>query len=231
MRSGLYNYTDAPEFAASLDHDPTKVWTPDEVLAIAFAHPPNFAPGTDYRVQQHQLRAARPHRREGRRQAAGQAIAGPAVRAAGHEAHRCSPPRPRTLSPSPTRTATCTAAPPLPWQTAVPTRGPGRGPSRDAPAQRRHDLNPSFASAAGGVVSTADDLATWIQALVSGRVLDAAYQRRWLDSLRPEDPSKPHGQQYGYGITQMRWGPNALYFHGGETPATTRSWATTRPTG
>jgi D-alanyl-D-alanine carboxypeptidase len=36
MRSGLYNYTDAPELATSLDHDPTKAWTPAEVLAIAF---------------------------------------------------------------------------------------------------------------------------------------------------------------------------------------------------
>ena len=79
-------------------------------------------------------------------------------------------------------------------------------------------LNHSFAAAAGGVISTANDLATWIQALVAGRVLDAEYQRRWLDSLQPEDPSKPDGQQYGYGIAQLRWGPNTMYFHGGETP-------------
>jgi hypothetical protein len=32
MRSGLYDYTEAPDFSASLDGDPTKVWTPDEVL-------------------------------------------------------------------------------------------------------------------------------------------------------------------------------------------------------
>ena len=48
MRSGLYNYTDAPEFFATLDRDPTKVWTPEELLAIAFKHPPNFPPGTAY---------------------------------------------------------------------------------------------------------------------------------------------------------------------------------------
>ena len=48
MRSGLYNYDDAPEFSASLDRDPTKVWTPDEVLAIAFKHPPYFPPGTAF---------------------------------------------------------------------------------------------------------------------------------------------------------------------------------------
>jgi len=46
MRSGLYNYTNAPEFAAALDADPTKVWTPQEVLAVAFRHPPDFPPDT-----------------------------------------------------------------------------------------------------------------------------------------------------------------------------------------
>ena len=43
-------------------------------------------------------------------------------------------------------------------------------------------------------------------------MLDAAYQRRWLDSLQPEDPSKPEGQQYGYGIVQISWGPNTDLF-------------------
>ena len=80
------------------------------------------------------------------------------------------------------------------------------------------DLNHSFAEGAGAVISTASDLATWIQALVAGRVLNAAYQRRWLDSLQLEDPSKPDGQQYGYGIAKLHWGPNTIYFHGGETP-------------
>ena len=78
-------------------------------------------------------------------------------------------------------------------------------------------LNHSIFAAPGGVVSTANDLATWIEALVAGRVLNAATQRRWLDSLQPEDPSKPDGAQYGYGISLLRWGPNAVYFHGGET--------------
>ena len=48
MRSGLYNYTAAPEFSTILDGDPTKVWTTNEVLAIAFRHPPSFSPGTGY---------------------------------------------------------------------------------------------------------------------------------------------------------------------------------------
>ena len=48
MRSGLYNYTSAPELAQSLDNDPTKVWTPDEALAIAFKRQPLFAPGAEF---------------------------------------------------------------------------------------------------------------------------------------------------------------------------------------
>lgn len=48
MRSGLFNYTSAPELAESLDHDPARVWSTDELLAIAVKHPPAFAPGTQY---------------------------------------------------------------------------------------------------------------------------------------------------------------------------------------
>jgi len=78
--------------------------------------------------------------------------------------------------------------------------------------------NSSYATAAGGVISTANDLATWIQALVGGKVFNAEYQRRWLDSVQPEVASKPEGQKYGYGISQFSWGPNTIYFHGGEMP-------------
>jgi D-alanyl-D-alanine carboxypeptidase len=48
MRSGLYDYTSSPEMAGFLDRQPTKVWTPRELLAISFARPPNFPPGTAY---------------------------------------------------------------------------------------------------------------------------------------------------------------------------------------
>jgi D-alanyl-D-alanine carboxypeptidase len=48
MRSGLYSYDDDPEFWAILDRDPTKVWSPAELLAIAFKHPPYFPPGTGF---------------------------------------------------------------------------------------------------------------------------------------------------------------------------------------
>ncbi|MDN5851172.1 MAG: alpha/beta fold hydrolase, partial [Nitrococcus sp.] len=48
MRSGLYNYTNSPLIAKSLDDDPTKAWTPQQLLDIAFAQPANFAPDAEF---------------------------------------------------------------------------------------------------------------------------------------------------------------------------------------
>jgi len=61
--------------------------------------------------------------------------------------------------------------------------------------------NPSYAFAAGGAISTASDLATLMRALVGGKLFNADYQRQWLDSLEPQDPTQPRGQKYGYGIS------------------------------
>jgi|SRR5262245_3514552 len=90
MRSGLYNYTNAPELSASLDHNPTKGWTPEEVLAIAFKRPPLFAPGTefDYCNTNYVLLGLIAEKLEGC--AAGESFSGSFVRAAGHEAHIAS---------------------------------------------------------------------------------------------------------------------------------------------
>ncbi|MGH7211812.1 MAG: serine hydrolase, partial [Acetobacteraceae bacterium] len=49
-------------------------------------------------------------------------------------------------------------------------------------------------------------------------VFNADTQRQWLDGLEPTAPDKPNGQKYGYGITQISFGGNKLYFHGGEMP-------------
>jgi D-alanyl-D-alanine carboxypeptidase len=219
MRSGLYNYTDASEISASLDAEPTKVWTPDEVLAIAFKHPPYFPPGTDFHYDNTNyalLGLIAEEREHGK----------PLARILQDRLFGPLGMNDTALPDSTSNTL------PDPY-----SHGYMYGSSsfalvdQDYPpdiqaAARAGTLkpndytnqNPSYASAAGGVISTAKDLVTWMQALVGGKVFNADYQQRWLDSLQPEDPSKPQGQQYGYGITQLRFGSNALYFHGGETP-------------
>jgi D-alanyl-D-alanine carboxypeptidase len=218
MRSGLYNYTDAPELSASLDRDPTRAWSPQEVLAIAFKHPPNFPPGTAYEYNQtnYALLGLIVEKLDGKPLAScfQDRVFGPLGMK-------------DTLLPASTSNTL-----PEPYSHGYMYGGSSFAlvdkpyPPKLQAAARAGTLKPtdytglnhSFATAAGGVISTARDLATWIQALVGGRVLNADYQRQWLDSVQPEDPSKPDGQQYGYGLAQMRFGPNTLYFHGGETP-------------
>ena len=42
------NYTETLELNTALDEEPEKVWTPEGLLALAFANPPYFAPGEGY---------------------------------------------------------------------------------------------------------------------------------------------------------------------------------------
>ncbi len=48
MTSGLYNYTDDSSFWDRLMASPDAPWTPRQVVDVALAHPPNFAPGQEY---------------------------------------------------------------------------------------------------------------------------------------------------------------------------------------
>src|SRR5881396_1981754 len=108
MRSGLYNYTDAPELAATVDHDPTKVWTTEELLAIAFARPPNFPPGTayEYNNTNYTLLGFIAEQVDARPLA--QAMQDRLFAPLGMHDTLLAP---RTPSPIPTPTATCTAVP------------------------------------------------------------------------------------------------------------------------
>jgi D-alanyl-D-alanine carboxypeptidase len=218
MRSGLYNYTDAPELAATVDRDPTKVWTTEELLAIAFARPPNFPPGTayEYNNTNYTLLGLIAEKVDGKpmAQAMQDRLFGPLGM---HDT--LLPPRTSNTITDPYShgylygsSSFVLTDTPYPPDIQAAARAGTLLPTDYT------NLNPSFAYFPGGVISTANDLAIWIEALVSGRVFDAAYQRRWLDSMQAKDPSMPNGQQYGYGMERLRWGPNAVYFHGGETP-------------
>lgn len=218
MRSGLYNYTNAPEVSESLDRDPTKVWSPAQVLAIAFAHPPNFQPGTAYEYcnTNYALLGLIAEKLDGKPLASSfqERLFGPL----GLKNTLLSASTSNTL-PDPYShgylyggSSFALTDKPYPPEVQAAARAGTLKPTDDT------TQNPSYASAAGGVISTANDLAIWIQALVSGRVLNADAQRQWLDSPQPEVASKPKGQKYGYGISQFSWGPNTIYFHGGELP-------------
>ena len=219
MRSGLYNYTNDPIISKTIDTDPARVWTPAELLAIAFAHPPNFPPGKEYEYNNTNYALLG---------LVAENVDGKPLAQIMHD--RLFGPHNMQDTELPSSTVNTIREPYshgyLYGSSSVALVGePPYSPEVQAAARAGTllpkdytDVNHSNAAAAGGVISTADDLATWIKALVGGKVFNADYQRRWFDSLQPEDPSKPKGQKYGYGIAQLSWGPNTIYFHGGETP-------------
>lgn len=219
MRSGLYGYTADPDFAAALDADPAKAWTPQEVLAIAYRHPAQFAPDTSYEYSNTNY-----------------ALLGLIAEKAGggplaqqfHDRLFGPLGLTQTSIPAPDDTTM-----PAPFSHGYMYGGSAFAlvddpyPADMQAAARAGTLKPvdytnqnsSYATAAGGAISTADDLAAWIRALVSGKVFDADYHQQWLNSLRAEDPAAPDGQKYGYGISYQRFGPHAaMYYHGGELP-------------
>ncbi|WP_018599347.1 serine hydrolase [Mycobacterium sp. 155] len=219
MRSGLYCYTNAPELSAALDADPAKPWTPQQVLGIAFAHQTSAPPDSTYEYcnTNYALLGL-----------AAEKVGGRPLAEQLHD---------RLFAPfgmqSTTLPGVNDTALPEPYAhgymygTTLYAMVDEDYPADMVAAAQAGTLkpidythqNPSYAQAAGGAISTADDLATWMRALVTGKVFDADYHQQWLNSLRPEDPAKPDGQRYGYGISYQRYGPNAaMYYHGGEMP-------------
>ena len=218
MRSGLYNYTSAPELAESLDNDPTRVWTPRELLAIAFKPPTTFAPSKeyDYCNTNYVLLGLIAEKIKGAPLAKlfQDRLFGPLGMKHTLLPANTSNTIPELYSHGYLYGSSSYALvdAPYPADLQAADKAGTLKPNDDT------GQNPSYAYAAGGVISTADDLAIWMRALVGGKLFDAHYLRRWLDSLEPQDPSKPLGQKYGYGISQITFGPNSVYFHGGEMP-------------
>ncbi|MGE7386341.1 serine hydrolase domain-containing protein [Streptomyces sp. NPDC004126] len=219
MRSGLYNYTDAPELAAALDADPGKAYTPQDVRDIAFRRPPDFAPDARYAYSNTNYALLGPvAEKAGGRPLADQfqdrlftplGLSGTCLPGI----HDRSLTEPYAHGHMYGGTGYALVDQPYPAALREAAEA-GRLPPADYTRQK-----PSYATAAGAAVSTAQDLAGWIKALVTGKVLGPAAQRQWPAAPQAEDPGAPHGQKYGYGIAEQRLGPNAaIHYHGGELP-------------
>jgi D-alanyl-D-alanine carboxypeptidase len=219
MRSGLYGYTADPALATAMDADPGKGWTPQEVLDIAFRHPPLFAPDAayDYSNTNYALLGLVAEKVGGRplAQQLQERLFGPLglTQTSLPRTDDTSMPMPYSHGYMYGGSVYALADDPYP-----------AGMQAEAQAGTLKPIdytnqNSSYATAAGGGISTADDLATWMKVLVSGKVFNTDYRHQWLESVQAEDPAAPDGQKYGYGISYQRFGPNAaMFYHGGELP-------------
>jgi D-alanyl-D-alanine carboxypeptidase len=219
MRSGLYGYTADPALAAAMDADPGKAWTTREVLDIAFRHPPQFAPDASYEYSNtnYALLGLVAEKVGGRplAQQCQERLFGPVglTHTSLPAADDISMPAPYSHGYMYGGSLYALADDPYPADMQAAAQAGTLQPIDYT------NQNSSYASAAGGAISTAEDLVTWMKALVSGKVFNADYHQQWLTSLQAEDPGAPDGQKYGYGISYQRFGPKAaMFYHGGELP-------------
>jgi D-alanyl-D-alanine carboxypeptidase len=214
MRSGLYNYSETRELNEMGDSNPQKVWTADELLALAYSHPPYFPPGTGYHYsntntillglvaqkldakplpQVFQDRLFTPL---GLKDTSFPAITSNAI------------PDPHPQGYMYGNNVLTMGSP-----AAVPPDMQAQAQAGTLQPSDQTALNPSWAWAAGAGISTAPDLATWVEALTGGKLLDPAMQDKRMASLQPTDPARAEPE---YGLAIAKYGP--MYGHTGEVP-------------
>ncbi len=216
MRSGLHNYTETLELNRTLDKQPGKAWTQDELLALAFKHPPDFAPGTafGYSNTNTVLLGLIAEQLEGGKPLA--AIMRDRLFAPVGLENTLFPDIASNAIPEPysrgymygSNVLTMGSPPALPDSMQKAARSGTLTPGDQT------DANPSWGWAAGAGISTASDLVHWVQALVGGKLLNADLQARRLASVRPIDPNDPKSASYGWAIAKF----GSLYGHTGELP-------------
>jgi D-alanyl-D-alanine carboxypeptidase len=194
--SGIFNYTDDPEFINDLITDPLRTLTPEELVAVAIAYPPLFEPGTSWSYSNTNYILA------------GLIIQAVTGRDVQGELQR------RIFTPLGLGDTSFPVTDPdiagyhahgyfLPGNPFIPT---------DVPIDVTR-LNPSGAWAAGAVISTADDLARFYEALLGGRLLRPALLREMLTAVQV-DPVFG----YGLGIYTMRTACGTVWGHDGGIP-------------
>lgn len=184
MRSGLYNYTEDPDFFKALTSDPERPFTPRELLDYAFGHPVLFQPGERFFYSNTNLillglvveeisgRPLKDYLRENVTEPAGMDS---------------------TLLPT-------NAAFPEPHAQGYTDQ------TADGKVADSTDWNPSWGWAAGAMISTLEDLRVWAPTVATGVLPDGktlispATQKQRLDTR----PTTVPGAGYGLGIFDVQ---------------------------
>ena len=179
MQSGLANYTNHPEFVRGLYSDPQRRFTPQELLALAFSQPASFAPGDGFEYSNTNT-----------------VLLGLVVETvtgrplADHLREHISGP----LGMSDTT---------LPSDSEFP-KPHAAGYTRqslDGGETTATDWNPSWAWAAGAMISTLHDMQIWAPALANGALLTREMQQQRLQTVDKNGDPAPTG--YGLGVFNL----------------------------
>ncbi|NVN48359.1 serine hydrolase domain-containing protein [Mycolicibacterium hippocampi] len=176
MQSGLANYSASPAFQQALFDDPQRSFTPQDLLGFAFAEPATFAPGEgfEYSNTNTVLLGLLVERVTG--QALAEYIKG----------HILGP-----LGMSQTH---------FPADSYFP-EAHAEGyttQTADGGETTATDWNPSWAWAAGAMISTLHDMRVWAPALATGTLLTPQMQAQRLETVAA--PGLPPQDGYGMGL-------------------------------
>jgi D-alanyl-D-alanine carboxypeptidase len=210
MRSGLFNYTTTLELNAALDETPDRVWDPEELVRMGLAGEPYFAPGEGYMYSNTNtvLLGLIAEQLEGKKL--------PEI-----YQERLFEPLGLTETSFPALADASIAEPVAHgymFSNNVDTMEGSALPADELAAAQAGELlptdhtndNPSWAWSAGAGISTAPELATWVEALGGGGVLSDEMQKKRIESVQPSDGEGA----YGWGVAGM----GSFYGHIGEMP-------------
>ncbi|MFI5842530.1 serine hydrolase domain-containing protein [Catenuloplanes sp. NPDC051500] len=197
--SGLFNYIADPGFYVRMEQDPQHVATAREMLALAFSHAPDFAPGqgwnysnTNYVLLGELLRAV-----TGRTmpELVRQHIAGPLGLT-------------RTYYPDPRATNTGRGYA-HGYSVAFGTPEPAYVDISDRPLG-------GWAGAGGAIISTAEDVSRFLSAVFGGRLLSGAALAEMTTTV-PLPAGAGITGGYGLGIIRVDSPCGTVWAHGGDT--------------
>lgn len=202
MRSGLVDYTTTEAFGTEVLADPQRAWRPEELLALSFAEPPLFTPGAEvnYSNTNYVLLGL-----------IAEQVTGVELPQLFDE--RLLDPLELDATVFPALTDATVPAP------SSEGYGYGYADPNGTTLENVTDVNPSIAWAAGAIISTADDLANWVEALAQGALLKPETQAARLDSLETiaTNPETGETTDYGQGWARL----NGLLGHNGKLPGFT----------
>lgn len=187
--SGLFNYTETDGFLSAVEADPTRVWTPEELIAFSAAEPPYFEPGRDFEYSNTNY-----------------IVAGLIVEAVSGKPV-VEQLRTRILEPAGLVNTYLDGAEP-----AVPGLVHGYGSYDGELVDTTSAVDPSSAWTSGGLVSSTDDLTTFFVRLLDGGLLGPAELAEMTPGVGVMSDDVP---EYGLGLAQRSSPVGTTYGHGG----------------
>ncbi|MFV8182113.1 beta-lactamase family protein [Streptomyces spinosirectus] len=188
MRSGLFPYTSDPDFVQALLSDPQRSYTPRELLAYGFKHANTFAPGAQFEYSNTNF-----------------VLLGLVIeKVTGHRFGDVIDAQ--VLRPSGLRHTL------LPRGAQFPQPHPHgyTNQTLDGSVADATNWNPSWAWAAGAMISNLHDLRRWAEIVATGKLLSPRTQAQRLQTL----PTGFPGTDYGLGIFET----NGWIGHNGSIP-------------